>query len=385
MTGTGLAIEGACLTLGRFSLRNIDLALDAGEILVLLGPNGAGKSVCLEMIAGFHRPASGRIAIHGRDVTHLPPEQRRVGLMFQNFGLFPHLTVAGNVAFGLHARRRAGHSQSGRSIAELLAQFGIAHLADRHPQDLSPGEKQRVALARALAARPDLFLFDEPFSALDARTRDALRDELKTFLREAGVPAIFVSHDMTDAVLLADRVAVIHQGAIQQVGTVPGIFRQPANAFVAAFTGMENMPPGRLLGKCDDLWRIQIADQVLYAQGDAPAGNDLLLCIRAEEVGLCVMDDAGCLGLQGATNRLAGRVTDAASLGAISKVTVDCGFPLVAYLTNRNMRELGLTPGLEVVAEIETSSIHLLTRDAAGAIALRSEPRGAGVVLVAHF
>src|SRR5208282_1658100 len=177
-------------------------------------------------------------------------------------------------------------------------------------------------------------------------------------------------------------VAVIHQGAIQQVGTVAGIFRKPANAFVAAFTGMENMPSGRLLEKCDDLWRIQIADRVLYALGDAPAGNDLLLCIRAEEVGLCVMDDAASLGLHGATNRLAGRVTDATSLGAISKVTVDCGFALVAYLTNRNMRELGLTPGLEVVAEIETSSIHLLARDAAGAIALRGEPRNTGAIVV---
>ncbi len=384
MTGTALAIEAACLTLGQFSLRNIDLELDAGEILVLLGPNGAGKSVCLEMIAGFHRPATGRIVIHGREVTDLPPEQRRVGLMFQNFGLFPHLTVVGNIAFGLRARSRARHSEAGRGIEELLSQFGIRHLSDRYPQDLSPGEKQRVALARALAARPDLFLFDEPFSALDARTRDALRDELKAFLREAGVPAIFVSHDQTDAVLLADRVAVIHRGEIQQVGTVPGIFRKPANAFVAEFTGMENILAGRLLGKCGDLWRVQVGDRVLYASGDDLAGNAASLCIRAEEVGLCVMDGAGSLGLHGATNRLAGRVADARSLGAISRVTVDCGFALVAYLTNRNIRELGLTPGLEVVAEIEASSIHLLRQDAADSIALRGEPRSAGTLLLPH-
>jgi len=178
MTAAGMAIEAACLTLGQFSLRNIDLTLDAGEILVLLRPNGADKSVCFEMIAGFHRPQAGRIMIHGCDVTDLPPEQRRVWLVFQNFGLFPHLTVAGNVAFGLRTRR-LGRARANRTIADLLRQFGILHLSGRFPQDLSPGEKQRVALARTLAARPDLFLFDEPFSALDARTRDLLRDELK--------------------------------------------------------------------------------------------------------------------------------------------------------------------------------------------------------------
>jgi molybdate/tungstate transport system ATP-binding protein len=381
MSGTALAIEAACLTLGQFSLRNIGLALDAGEIMVLLGPNGAGKSVCLEMIAGFHRPESGRIMINGRDVTGLPPERRRIGLVFQNFALFPHLTVAGNVDCGFRARGGAERPEKGRGVADLLRQFGVAHLASRFPQNLSPGEKQRVALARALAARPDLFLFDEPFSALDARTRDVLRDELKGFLREAGLPAIFVSHNQTDAILLADRVAVIHQGKIQQVGTVPAIFRKPANAFIAAFTGMENILPGRRLGRSDGLWRVRVGDSVVYAEAGDLTGNDVSLCIRAEEVGLCVTDDAVSLGLHGATNRLAGRVVDARSLGAISRVTVDCGFALVAYLTNRHMRELGLTPGLEVVAEIETGSIHLLQHVPASAIVSRGASTGAEAAL----
>jgi molybdate/tungstate transport system ATP-binding protein len=375
MKGTAFAIEAANLTLGRFFLHNIDLALEDGEILVLLGPNGAGKSICLEMIAGFHRPATGRIMIRGREVTDLPPEQRRVGLVFQNFGLFPHLTVVGNIAFAVRARCRAGHAKAGDGIAELLAQFGIQHLSGRYPQDLSPGEKQRVALARALAARPDLFLFDEPFSALDARTRVTLRDELKALLRQSGVPAIFVSHDQADAALLADRVAVMDRGEIQQVGSVPRIFRQPANIFVAEFTGMENLLPGRLLDKAGDLRRVQVADKILYARGDDSSGTDALLCIRAEEIGLRVKEAAGSLGLQGATNRIAGRVIDATSLGVISRVTVDCGFTLVAYLTQRDMRGLGLAPGLEVVAQIETGSIHLLRSNATDPGALRGEPR----------
>jgi molybdate/tungstate transport system ATP-binding protein len=382
MTGAVFAIEGACLTLGRFSLRAIDLELDAGEIMVLLGPNGAGKSVCLEMIAGFHRPTSGRILIHGREVTGLPPERRRVGLVFQNFGLFPHFTVAGNVSLGLHARRSVGHAQATRGVGELLAQFGIAHLSDRYPQDLSPGEKQRVALARGLAAQPDLFLFDEPFSALDARTRDALRDELKTFLRQSGAPAIFVSHDQTDAALLADRVAVMNRGEILQIGAVPEVFRKPVNAFVAEFTGMENILAGRVLGQSGDIWRVQVADTVLYAQGDDLAGNDASLCIRAEEVGLSMTDREGSLGLHGATNRLAGTVTDTTSLGVITRVTVDCGFALVAYLTDRNVRELGLSSGREVVAEIEVGSIHLLRRDAKDCIVLSQERQSAAAVSI---
>lgn len=380
MKGAVFAIDAASLTLGRFSLCDIDLELGAGEILVLLGPNGAGKSVCLEMIAGFHHPVTGRILIHGRDVTNLPPERRRVGFMFQNFGLFPHLTVSGNVAFGFRARRSA----AGQGVGELLAQFGVLHLSGRYPQDLSPGEKQRVALARALAARPDLFLFDEPFSALDARTRDALRGELKMLLRESDVPAIFVSHDQTDAALLADRVAVIHHGEIQQVGTVPAIFREPANRFVAEFTGIENLLPGRLSGKCGNLWRVQVAGRILYAQSDDLAGNHTLVCVRAEEVGLRVMDDAGSLGLQGETNRIAGRVTDATNLGAISRVTVDCGFALVAYLTHRDVRRLGLARGLEVIAEIEASAIHLLRHETAGQSASRCESRSAGALLAPH-
>ena len=382
MTGAAIVVDGVCLTLGRFSLRNIDLKIDVGEILALLGPNGAGKSVCLEMIAGFHRPTSGCIVIHGRDVTDFPPERRGVGLMFQNFGLFPHLTVVHNVSLGRQAGRRAGRPEAGRGIAELMAQFGIQHLSARYPQDLSPGEKQRVALARALAARPDLFLFDEPFSSLDARTRDALRDELKAFLRKSGVPAIFVSHDRTDAALLADRVAVLNRGEIQQVGTMQDIFRRPATAFVAEFTGMENILAGQVLAKDGELWRVRVADRILHVKGDDLVRADVLLCIRAEEVGLRVIDGAGPLGLHAGANRLSGRVADATSIGVTSRVTVDCGFSLVAYVTSRSIRELGLSPGREIVAEIEASSIHFLKQDAADRAAVSEERQSTGPVLI---
>jgi molybdate/tungstate transport system ATP-binding protein len=361
----GLAIQAACLTLGQFSLRSIDVTLDAGEILVLLGPNGAGKSVCLEMIAGFHRPYSGRIIIHGRDVTDLPPEQRRIGFMFQNFGLFPHLTVARNVAFGLRARG-LGHGPVSQAIADLLRQFGILHLSARFPQDLSPGEKQRAALARALAARPELFLFDEPFSALDSRTRDQLRDELKTFLHDSGVPAIFVSHDQTDAALLADRVAILDRGAVQQEGAATTVLGKPANRFVATFIGVENILPGRPLDRHGAMRRVQVANAVLYAACADEAAAEALLCIRAEDVMLRPLGGAGPPGLHGSTNRIAGFVSDIRRQGLLIRVTVDCGFPLAAGFTQRELQALSLSAGQPVMAEIDASAIHLLMTGARG-------------------
>ncbi|MGH7068042.1 MAG: ABC transporter ATP-binding protein, partial [Acetobacteraceae bacterium] len=216
MKAPAIAVEDLSLQLGAFALNHVRLAVAPGEILALLGPNGAGKSTTLETIAGFHRPREGRILIAGRDVTLLPPERRDVGLVFQNYGLFPHLTVAANVAFSLGAKGAPHARRAAPEIRRLLARFGIEHLAHRYPHDLSPGEKQRTALARALVREPELFLFDEPFAALDARTREGLRDELGAFLRDAGIPAIFVTHDQADATVLADRVAIMNCGAIAQ-------------------------------------------------------------------------------------------------------------------------------------------------------------------------
>ena len=187
---------------------------------------------------------------------------------------------------------------------------------------------------------------------------------------------MFVSHDLTDAALLVDRVAVIGQVELQQVGTVPAVFRKPANVFVAAFVGVENILAGRLLTRHGKMWRVQAAGAVLYAADDDVAADDALLCIRAEEVGLRLVDGADSLGLRGTANRIAGRVSDARSLGALSRVTVDCGFALVACFTHREVHELGLSTGLEVVAEIEASSIHQLRHDAADSVAVRVELQG---------
>jgi molybdate/tungstate transport system ATP-binding protein len=364
MTGPAIAVEGLSLTLGAFALREVSLAVREGEILVLLGPNGAGKSVTIETIAGFHRPRTGRIAIRGRDVTRLPPERRRVGLVFQDFGLFPHLSVAQNVAIGLrrHAEPFRGETPVPLGdVPALLAYFAIAHLADRKPQGLSAGEQQRTSLARALATRPDLLLFDEPFSALDAPTHDQLRRDLDHFVRDAGIPAIFVTHDPVDARVLADRIAVINQGTTIQEGTAAEVFERPCNAFVAAFVGVENILAGRIVGRDGDHARIAVGDRVLYSRSSAGerCGQRVAVCIRAEDVKLhlggprAIEDAAG-------SNRLPGRIVAVTNLGPLTKVSLDCGgFELAAYVMSGRGRDSGLVPGAEAQAEFDAASVHV--------------------------
>jgi len=350
---SGFAVADMSLALGRFRLADVSLALAGGEVLAVLGPNGAGKSVLLETVAGFHRAARGKVVIGGRDVTGLPPERRRIGFVVQNFGLFPHLTVARNVALG--AKARGG---SGQDVDGLLARLGIAHLAGANPVVLSPGEKQRAALARALASRPDLFLFDEPFAALDLGTRDGLRIELGRFLRSEGIPALFVTHDHADAAALGDRVAVMDHGRTLQIADAATVFRRPASRRVAEILGIENLLTGRIEGTNGDALRVAIGGTTLrvVANGAAASGA-ALVAIRAEDVRLDLPDAAAA----DAHNRLAGAVVAVQILGALSKITVDCGFPLAACLMTRDLAPLGAVPGARLTATIAAADITLLS------------------------
>jgi molybdate/tungstate transport system ATP-binding protein len=351
-----LTLADVSLKLGAFTLREISFALPAHEILVVVGPNGAGKSVLLETIAGFHRSARGRILIGDRDVTGLPPERRRVGFLVQNFGLFPHLNVAQNIAVAAEANRGA---DEGPDVFALLARFGIAHLADASPLVLSPGEKQRAALARAEASHPDLFLLDEPFAALDVQARDELRLELSRFLREMRAPALFVTHDRADVAALGDRVAIMCDGKILQCGTASDVFRRPASRAVAGILGFENILAGDIEGAEQHRVRINVAGHALEAEaGDrARAGTGVYVAIRAEAVRLAPRDRVPAIA---AENRLAAKVVTLHCLGALTKVTLDSGFRLVACLMTRDADELRLAPGAPVVALIPAADVHVL-------------------------
>jgi molybdate/tungstate transport system ATP-binding protein len=360
---TSIAIEGISLSLGDFALGKIDAAIDAGQILVVLGPNGSGKSVLLETIAGFHRPDSGRILIRGADVTRLAPERRRVAFVVQNFGLFPHLTVEQNVKLALarHAQEKPSPALSplAGDAAALLSYFGVSHLAARTPGRLSPGEKQRVALARALAANPDLFLFDEPFSALDSQTREQLRDDLLSLLRRISLPAIFVTHDHTDALTLADRVLVLRQGKTVQMGTVNDVYHRPADVFVARFAGVENILSGRIDASQGERVAVSVGGAVLQAvRPSSLAGPaDVHVCIRAEAVRLRDLRSAAS---PRGENGFTARVTTIRRMGALVRVEVEGPCRLVAYLMAPQVEEMALGPGVAVGVDIATDAVHLI-------------------------
>jgi len=362
----GIAVEQVSLGLGAFRLDGIDFALSAGEILVVLGPNGAGKSVTLETIAGFHRPASGAVRIGGRNVTDMPPEQRNIGFVVQSFGLFPHLNVEQNVAIARRGNRVlaagiGGLPRQGETAA-LLAYFGVAHLAGRTPSDLSPGEKQRIALARALAGAPDLFLFDEPFAALDSQTREQLRDELKSFLRALAIPAIFVTHDHDDAVALADKIVVLRDGVMMQSGPAAEILRRPVNSFVAAFVGFETILDARIDDISGGMARLAIGERTLRAPVAAISrgvGQAVRLGIRAEDVG--VVSAAACGSTASGINRLNGTIVGLRDSSPLVTAKIDCGFPLKAYLLTPQARAMNLCLGSQIAVEIMAEAVHIMT------------------------
>jgi len=228
---------------------HVDLATNEGEFLVLLGPSGCGKTTLLRMIAGIETPTSGDLVIDGRVVTHLPPRLRDIAMVFQSYALYPHLTVRKNIAFPLNARGMDREAVT-QKVHWAAGMFKIGHLLDRKPRELSGGERQRVALARAMVREPSVFLLDEPLSNLDALLRTAAREELRQFQRRVGVTTIYVTHDQVEAMGLGDRIAVMSQGKVRQIGTPLEIYLRPADTFVATFVGS---PPMNLLEQDDVL------------------------------------------------------------------------------------------------------------------------------------
>ena len=227
------------------ALDSIDLTIRANEFFTLLGPSGCGKTTLLRLIGGFDQPTAGEIAIFGRNVAGLPPEDRPVNTVFQNYALFPHLTVAENVGFALRMLGRP-KAEIAATVARMVELVGLEGMEHRRPDQLSGGQKQRVALARALAPGPKILLLDEPLSALDAKLRQRMRSELKALQRETGITFVFVTHDQDEALAMSDRIAVMQGGRVQQLGRPEEIYEAPANRFVADFIGGANLIPARI-------------------------------------------------------------------------------------------------------------------------------------------
>ncbi len=249
MTGSAaLTLQGLTKHFGAHAVvRDVTLEVEPGELIVLLGPSGCGKTTTLRLIAGFVTPTAGDIRLDGRSIAALPPHRREMGIVFQSYALFPHLTVARNVAFGLEMRRGPASATTAR-VAEMLRLVKLEALAARLPRELSGGQQQRVALARALAIHPRLLLLDEPLSNLDAALRQEMAREIRILQRAGGITTIMVTHDQTEAMAMADRLVVMHEGRVQQIGAPEAIHAQPANPFVARFIGGSNILPGRARG-----------------------------------------------------------------------------------------------------------------------------------------
>ncbi|MBM3521964.1 MAG: ABC transporter ATP-binding protein [Alphaproteobacteria bacterium] len=245
--GTALAFDGAAKRFGDVvALAPTSLRVEPGEFLTLLGPSGSGKTTLLNLTAGYLEPSAGRVLIAERDVTHVPARQRNVGMVFQNFALFPHMTVANNVAYGLKVRRLP-REEIARRVDAALALVQLVGLGERQIHQLSGGQQQRVALARALVIEPDVLLMDEPLGALDRQLRKAVQLELRRLHEEHGRTTIYVTHDQEEALVLSDRVAVMRNGSIEQIGTATELYARPANAFVAGFIGESNLLPAKVL------------------------------------------------------------------------------------------------------------------------------------------
>ena len=338
----------------------IDLRMPPGEFFTMLGPSGCGKTTTLRMIAGFERPTEGRIMLDGTDVADVPPHKRNVNTVFQSYALFPHLDVAGNVAFGLKYTRATKQEQK-IVVREVLEVVQLGGMERRKPSQLSGGQQQRVALARALVLKPRVLLLDEPLGALDARLRKGLQVELKALQAELGITFVFVTHDQEEALTMSDRIAVMNGGHVEQTGAPRAIYEQPETEFVADFLGVSNLIDGEATAD-GDACALRVGEQVLRAEhGATDCRGTVKAMIRPERVGV---EPHGTTGV----NRMPGMVEQAVFVGPATEIHVRIpgGGLLKALVPNDGIRT-EVVQGTPVTLSLPPSALHVLAPSPAGA------------------
>ena len=296
---------------------DFNLATEKGEFVSFLGPSGCGKTTTLRMIAGLEKPTAGTILVDGTDITYTSPNQRNIGMVFQSYVLFPNMTVAGNIGFGLKVRKRQ-KADIDRRVGELLELIHLEGRGDRYPWQLSGGQQQRVALARALAIEPQVLLLDEPLSALDAKIRIVLRKEIRSIQRQLGITTVYVTHDQEEALSLSDRVVVMSEGRIEQIGTPSEIYNFPSTAFVASFVGTLNLVNAGVIDAAAGRLSID-GQEVRTSKAVSDAGSDDRVTLAVRPEGISLGDgEAG-------SNRLRGSVEDINFLGSIVRIRIRLG------------------------------------------------------------
>jgi iron(III) transport system ATP-binding protein len=336
-----------------YAVRDVSLTVEPTELLTLLGPSGCGKTTTLRMIAGFEQPDSGRVFIGEQDVTGLMANQRNIGFVFQNYALFPHLSVFENVAYGLRVQRQS-EADISSAVGDVLGLVGLQGYERQFPNQLSGGEQQRVALARAIVIQPRVLLFDEPLSNLDAKLRVHMRGELRELQKRLHITAVYVTHDQEEAMAISDRIAVMHQGAIVQEGTAEDLYRRPASEFVAQFIGRTNLLAGRVLSAGPSGIEVEVAGQRIRVSDEAAqvmAGQTVRLVVRPEVIELRPADSG---------SGVPGTIVSRTFLGEKAEYQVRVGTDLLQVTSYNPVQRGVFSAGQRVMLHFPTEGIQLL-------------------------
>ena len=340
---------------GEFELKNVSLEVKQGEYFVILGPTGSGKTLLLELIVGLYIPNKGKIFIEGKDITYEVPEKRNLGFLYQDYSLFPHFSVRKNIEYGMKLRNMS-KTEIENKLKELSKMFKIQNLMHRDVTTLSGGEQQRVALARALATNPKVLLLDEPFSALDENTKANLISEMKELHRKEGITFIHVTHSQEEAMILADRIGIIMNGTIAQIGTPEEIFYKPKTKEIARFVKIENIWEGKVIEKRNEEIVIEIKGKKIVAiSNHFKVGDEVRLIIRPEDV---VIGE----GNTSARNVFKGVVSDVIKHGFYNIVRVDCGFQVEAAVTKQSIENLNIKEGKNINIFFKATSIQVIKK-----------------------
>jgi iron(III) transport system ATP-binding protein len=353
-----------------YALNDVSLAVEGGELFFLLGPSGCGKTTLLRSVAGFVTPDAGSIQLGERDITNTPPNQRDTAMVFQNYALWPHMTVADNVGFGLEVQKVSAAERRQR-IHETLALVQMESLAGRKPNQLSGGQQQRVALARALIVKPKCLLLDEPLSNLDAKLRLHMRRVIRRLCKQLNLTTIYVTHDQKEALSMADRIAVLRDGKVEQIGTPTELYNRPGNRFVAEFVGETNFIEGQVAGQKDGFWIVQSAAGAIrgIAAGAVAAGTAATISVRPEAIRVSRPDGQPATPFEmtqdkpGAApaNRIEGTLLDMVYLGEFAQYEVRIAGGAIVKVMEQNPKTAPPEPGRKVWLEFSPAEAILLT------------------------
>ena len=346
-----IRISGLCIELRSFILRNMNLNIENGEYFILVGPSGSGKTVLLETIAGLHRVTSGRIVINNKDVTFLESEKRAIGMVYQDYALFPHLSVKENIVFGLRIRRERTE-RINLELSKVIQLLGIEHLLFRKPNTLSGGEKQKVALARALVTGPKVLLLDEPLCAIDSQSRENVRQGIARIRNELGITIVHVTHDFEEAITMGTQIAVIGEGSIKQVGTPDEIFHRPNSEFVARFTMAMNILSGLAKKKNDKATVFTVEGTEIITDSDIE--GHCYASIRPEDI---LMSDV--ILSSDIQNFFPAVINQIVNNGSVVHITVNLPPMLVCMLTRHSFEAMDLKVGKQVFLSFKSSAVNL--------------------------